>query len=136
MKNIFFFVLCIIFLVPEINSQDKKFIDSLPKTVFLKYDFLPDTSITSIEVYKNRNTNFKSERNFTIISLTGGLAIIGSYSTFRFKEISNEAYENYKLSGNQTELDKSKTNDLYFYLSLAVTQIALAGLFYMLFFDK
>lgn len=94
-----------------------------------------DTIENPIEVYKNRNTNFKSDRNFWKIGITGGLTILGTYSAFRFREISNEAYNNYKLTNDEYQHDKSTKYEVYFYVTLALTQAAFAALMYLLFFD-
>lgn len=96
---------------------------------------LKDTIESPIEVYKNRNTNFKSERNFWKIGITGGLTLLGTYSTFRFREISNEAYNNYKLTNDEYQHDKSTKYEVYFYATLALTQAAFTALMYLIFFD-
>ncbi|MBN1634505.1 MAG: hypothetical protein JW917_10090 [Ignavibacteria bacterium] len=96
---------------------------------------IKDTIESPIEVYKNRNTNFKSERNFWKIGIAGGLTLLGTYSTFRLREISNEAYNNYKMTNDEYQYDKSKKYEVYFYVTLALTQGAFAALMYLLFFD-
>lgn len=94
-----------------------------------------DTVINDIPVYKNRNTNFKEKRDFLKIGIAGGLTLLGTYSAFRFREISNEAYKNYILTKDENQHDKSAKYDVYFYVTFALTQAAFAALIYLLFID-
>lgn len=96
---------------------------------------LKDTVYSDIKVFKNKSTGFKKDRNFLTIGLTGGAALLGTYATYRFKELSNEAYDNFNNTGEQSQYDKSKDYDVYFYISLVLTQIAFSALMYFLFFD-
>lgn len=95
-----------------------------------------DTSVTEIKVFKNQNTNFKKDRNFLAIGLTGGLTAIGAYSAYLFKEISNDEYENYQSNGDESRYDKYKQYNTYFYVTLTLTQVAFAYLMYLIFVDK
>lgn len=150
MTKLFFNILLfLVFLLPAVLfSQDsvrfnnsfgksESFFDSFEEFNFVTASeiILKDTVYSDIKVFKNKSTSFKKDRNFLIIGLTGGAALLGTYATYRFKEISNEAYDNFKTTGEQSRYDKSREYDVYFYISLALTQIAFSALMYFLFFD-
>lgn len=90
---------------------------------------------TSPVVFKNKKTNFKSERNFLAIGSFGAGALLGAVSAIYYKNTANDAYDRYRQTFAQTDLDETNRNDTYSLISLIVMQGAIAGLIYFLFFD-
>lgn len=86
-------------------------------------------------VYKNKGTQFNSQRNLPAIIGLGLASVSAAYFTYDFKSEGNKAYDEYLLTGNQSKLDESSSQDTYFIISLLVMQAALGGLVYFLFFD-
>ena len=86
-------------------------------------------------VYKNKGTQFNSERNLPAIIGLGMASVAAAYFTYDFKTNGNKAYDEYLLTGNQAKLDESSSDDTYFIISLLVMQAAIGGLVYFLFFD-
>lgn len=87
-------------------------------------------------VYKNRATQFETQRSFFPIFATGAIAILGGASAINFKNSANQQYERYLINENSLYLDKSNSNDTYFIISVILMQAAIGGLVYFLFFDK
>ncbi|MCB0723668.1 MAG: hypothetical protein KDC73_03130 [Ignavibacteriae bacterium] len=90
---------------------------------------------TAPVVYKNKKTNFKSDRNFLAIGSFGAGALLGAASAIYFKNTANNSYDLYRQTFDKTDLDKTNRNDTYSLISLIVMQGAIAGLIYFLFFD-
>lgn len=99
-------------------------------------EILKDTTKEeNFKVIKNKNVFFNKERNYLKISISGLFTVAGTVSSYLFK---NEAIENnnlYEQTKNQEFYDKSRKYDIYFIISMAVTQIAFSSLIYFLFFE-
>ncbi len=131
MKKYILLILSLLLLSGHLSAQMKN--DTADTYQALRTKLLQDTSIT---VYKNKPTEFNTKRDFVKI---GGLGIViaGSVAaTLKFKQIANNAYDNYVNSLSQSELDKSDRYDRYAMISLIVMEAAFACLVYLLFFDK
>jgi hypothetical protein len=150
MNKSYFYILFILFSLStsacfsqdSISAEEKHYENYFSDINILKPDrqvslssLIRDTVINDIAVYKNRNTNFKGKRDYLKIGITGGLTLLGTYSAFRFREISNEAYNNYLLTKDEYQHDKSAEYEIYFYVTIALTQAAFAALMYLLFID-
>lgn len=94
----------------------------------------PD-GVTKNNVWKNKNTNFNTKRNFPLIAVLGAAVAGGTFATFHFKSKGNDAYDRYLQNYNQAEYDESKTNDLYSVVFLIASEITLGVLVYFLFGD-
>ncbi|HRE40092.1 MAG TPA: PEGA domain-containing protein [Ignavibacteria bacterium] len=92
-----------------------------------------NSKILSEEIIYNKKTSFKSPRNYTVIGLLSAALISTGYSAYRTKTVSNQLYDNYNLTGNQHDLDRSNQQNIFFYISLGLMQAALGGLIYFLF---
>jgi hypothetical protein len=86
-------------------------------------------------VFKNRDTEFKTKRNFLLISSFGAAALLSTYTTINFKNVANQSYDRYLLNYNSDDLDDANRYDIYAAISLVVMQIALAGVIYFLFIE-
>ena len=86
-------------------------------------------------VYKNRDTEFKTKRNFIVAGSFGAAAIISAYTTIRFKNTANDSYDRYLISYDQKDLDEANRNDIFAAVSLVVMQAALALAIYFLIVD-
>jgi len=95
----------------------------------------PNGTTIKNDVWKNRNTNFKTKRNFPVIALLGGALIGETYGAFSFKTKANDAYARYQQTFSKTDYDESNTNDTYSLLFLIAGQITLGALIYFLFID-
>lgn len=87
------------------------------------------------DVFKNKGTQFNTERNLPAIVGLGLASITAAYFTYDFKTQANQDYDEYLLTGNQGKFDDSSQNDTYFVISLVLMQAAIGGLIYFLFFD-
>lgn len=87
-------------------------------------------------VYKDRVTQFKTQRSLFPILGTAAISVASCIMAFNYKNIANDEYDKYLLRGNSQNLEESQNNDTYFAVSLVVMQAAVAGLIYFLFFDK
>jgi hypothetical protein len=96
---------------------------------------LTPSGITKNNVWKNKNTNFNSKRNFPLIGILGAAVAGGTFATFHFKSLGNDAYDRYLTTYNQSDYDDSKTNDTYSVIFLIATQLTLGALVYFLFGD-
>ena len=85
-------------------------------------------------VEKDRLSQFKTKRNYGLIIGTGLVTLLGGFSAVRFKNIANNSYDNYQITLNNSDLDKSNKYDIYSGIGLAVMQIAFIGFIYFLFF--
>jgi hypothetical protein len=85
--------------------------------------------------FKNKETNFKTERNILAIGSLGVGTLISAVSAIYFKNQANNSYDAYKHTFTQSDLDNSNRNDVYSLISLIVMQGAIGGLIYFLFFD-
>lgn len=131
MKKFILLILSLLLFSGHLSAQMKN--DSSYTYQSLRTKLLQDTSIT---VHKNKPTAFNTKRDFVKI---GGLGIViaGSVAaTIKFKQIANNAYDNYVNSLSQSELDKSDRYDRYAMISLIVMEAAFACMVYLLFFDK
>ena len=86
-------------------------------------------------VFKNKETNFKTGRDFLAIGSFGAGLILSAYSAIHTKNIANDSYDRYLLSGSQQEYDDSRRYDAYSLVSLIIMEAAIAGLIYFLFID-
>ena len=84
-------------------------------------------------VEKERESHFKSKRNYSLIFGSGFITLVSAFTAIHFKNIANDSYDAYQNTSNQSDLDKSNRNDIYSGISLVVMQIAFAGLIYFLF---
>lgn len=113
------------------------------KTISLdNYDFgsnivetLTPNGITKNNVWKDKNTNFNTKRNFPLIAILGAAVAGGTYATFHFKSKGNDAYDRYLNTLNPADYDESKSNDTYSVLFLVASEITLGVLVYFLFGD-
>lgn len=106
------------------------------------YDFgknivetLTPNGVTKSNVWKDKNTNFNTKRNFPLIAVLGAAVAGGTYATFHFKSKANDAYDRYLNNFNQADYDESKNNDMYSVLFLVASEITLGVLVYFLFGD-
>lgn len=104
------------------------------KSLFVRLKSMKE-GIESI-VFKNKDTKFKTKRNFFAAATTGALAIISGIATARYKAIANESYDAYLVSGSRDNLDRANRFDVYSGIGLAAMQAAVCGLIYFLFLDK
>lgn len=95
----------------------------------------PLTTNTDDIVYKNRDTEFKTKRNFIVAGSFGAAAIISGYTTIKFKNIANNSYDRYLIYYDQKDLDDANRNDIFAAISLVVMQAALALAIYFLIVD-
>jgi len=113
------------------------------KTISIdKYDFgknvvetLTPAGINKNNVWKNKNTNFNTKRNFPLIAILGAVVAGGTYGTFHYKSVANDAYDRYLNTSNQADYDESKTNDTYSVIFLVASELTLGVLIYFLFGD-
>lgn len=111
-----------------INIENFGFGNSIVET-------LTPNGITKSNVWKNKNTNFNTKRNFPLIAVLGGAVAGGTFGAFHFKSKGNDAYDTYLNTQNQADYEESKTNDLYSVLFIVATEITLGVLVYFLFGD-
>jgi hypothetical protein len=113
------------------------------KTISMdNYDFgrnivetLTPNGVTKNNVWKDKNTNFNTKRNFPLIAVLGAAVAGGTYATFHFKSKGNDAYDRYLNTFNQADYNESKTNDMYSVIFLVASEITLGVLVYFLFGD-
>lgn len=86
-------------------------------------------------VYKNRTTQFKTQRNLYAILGFGATAVAGGFFSVNFKTKANDNYTDYLTSGDNFYLNESNKYDKYFVASIIIMQLAIGGLMYYLFFD-
>ncbi len=89
----------------------------------------------NIKVIKDKNIFFSKKRDFWKIGASGIVTLAGTISAYLLK---NEATENddlYQQTKNQEYYDKSRKYDIYFGISMVITQIAFSSLMYFLFFE-
>ncbi|MBV6478809.1 MAG: hypothetical protein HGGPFJEG_01566 [Ignavibacteria bacterium] len=86
-------------------------------------------------VSKNKSTQFKTKRNLYYVLGFGALSLTGAFLSVNFKDVSNNNYEKYLITGDKYYLDESNKNDKYFIASVILMQLAIGGLIYFLFFD-
>lgn len=99
--------------------------------IILKSYFAPEDDI----VDKDKSTIFKKERNYWKIGALG-LATLGSaYASITFKKKANDYYDRYTVSNDRSLLDKSREFDIYYGISIVLTQAAFIALIYFLFMD-
>jgi hypothetical protein len=119
------------------NFKDKSFnLDNYDFKKGLNIDLVPISQNNENIVFKNRQTQFNTKRNYYAIGGFGAAVIAGLFSTIKFKNVANNSYDNYLMTSDKNEYDKSKQYDLYAGISLAVMEVALAGFIYYLFIDK
>lgn len=116
------------YLEKTINIENFDFGKSISET-------LTPSSIAKNDVWKDKNTNFNTKRNFPLIIGLGALIAGGTFGTFNFKSKANDAYDRYINTYNQVDYDESKTNDTYSTIFLIATEITLGFLVYYLFGD-
>lgn len=121
-------------LILKKEMYDDLVID-VPENKFEIYGILkqkPGVS-DSKEIVYNKNTGFKTPRNYAIISLLSAAVLGTGYSAYRTKTVSNQLYRSYEENGFQNDLESSDRQNIYFYVSLALMQAAIGGLIYFLF---
>ncbi|MBN8572243.1 MAG: PEGA domain-containing protein [Ignavibacteria bacterium] len=96
---------------------------------------LTPNGVTKNNVWKNKNTNFNTKRNFPLIAVLGAAVAGGTFGAFHFKSKGNDAYDRYLETQNPADYDESKTNDTYSILFLVATEVTLGVLVYFLFGD-
>jgi hypothetical protein len=102
----------------------------------LNIDLIPVSPKDEQVVFKNKQTQFNTKRNFFAIGGFGAAIITGLFGTIKFKNVANNSYDNYTSTLDQNEYDKSKKYDIYAGISLALMEAAFAGFIYYLFIDK
>ncbi len=111
-----------------INMDDHGFGTNILET-------LTPSSIIKDNVWKDKNTNFNTKRNFPLIAALGAAVAGGTFATFHFKSKGNDAYDRYLNTLNPADYDDSKTNDTYSVLFLIASELTLGVLVYFLFGD-
>jgi len=96
---------------------------------------LTPNGVTKNNVWKNKNTNFNTKRNFPLIAVLGAAVAGGTFGAFHFKSKGNDAYDRYLETQNPADYDESKSNDTYSILFLVATEVTLGVLVYFLFGD-
>lgn len=96
---------------------------------------LTPSGVTKNDVWKDKNTNFNTKRNFPLIAVLGTAIAGGTFATFNYKTKANDAYDRYTQTFNQSDYEESKTNDMYSAIFLIATQLTLGALIYFLFGD-
>jgi hypothetical protein len=102
----------------------------------ISLDLEPITQDDGIIVFKNKQTQFNTKRNFFAIGGFGTAVLAGLLSTIELKDVANKSYDNYLSTLDRNEYDKSRKYDLYAGITLAVMEAAIAGFIYYLFIDK
>jgi len=102
----------------------------------ISLDLEPISTDDGIIVFKNKQTQFNSKRNFFAIGGFGTAILAGLLSTIELKDVANKSYDNYLSTLDRNEYDKSRKYDLYAGITLAVMEAAIAGFIYYLFIDK
>jgi len=87
-------------------------------------------------IFKNKQTQFNTKRNFFAIGGFGAAVLASLLGTINFKDVANKSYNNYLSTLDRNEYDKSRKYDLYSGLTFAAMEAALAGFIYFLFIDK
>ena len=85
--------------------------------------------------YKNKSTQFKTDRNLIAIIGLGAAAVTGGVFSLNYKNKANENYDNYLATGNTASLNEANKYDTGFIISIVLMQMAVGGLIYFLFFD-
>lgn len=80
----------------------------------------------------NKETYFKTPRKFLPIAVSSFLTAGSGIMSFYFKQLANDKYDEYQLTGDASLLDKKRKYDIISGISLVVFQVALAGLIYFL----
>ena len=83
----------------------------------------------------NRETYFKTPRKIFPIAVSSILTAGSGIMSFYFKQLANDKYDEYQLTGDASLLDKKRKYDIISGISLAVFQIGIAGLIYFLIID-
>ena len=133
MKKTFSIILILLFISEFSYSQTVSDTTGILRTQDLINRVVDDTNI---KVYKNKQTIFEGKKEFVKISALGGIVVGAVIATVKLKSVANDSYDNYLLTQNPSDLDKSRKYDVYSAITLVVTQAAFAGLLYFLFFDK
>ncbi len=102
----------------------------------ISLDLEPISSDDGIIVFKNKQTQFNTKRNFFAIGGFGTAILAGLISTIELKDVANKSYDNYLSTLDRNEYDKSRKYDLYAGITLALMEAAIAGFIYYLFIDK
>jgi hypothetical protein len=83
-------------------------------------------------VFENKSQYFKSSRRIIPIILSSVIAGGTAVLSYCLKKRANEFYDDYRLTGSQSMLDKAKQYDVYTGISISVMQVSLGGLIYFL----
>lgn len=89
----------------------------------------------NIKVIKDKNIFFNKKRDFWKIGVSGVVTVAGTVSAYLLKNEASENDDLYQQTKNQEYYDKSRKYDIYFGISMAITQIAFSTLIYFLFFE-
>ena len=84
-------------------------------------------------VEENKSTEFKAKRKIVPVILFSALTAGAVVSSYYFKKLANDNYDEYVSNHNQSSLDKTKKYDLISGISIGFFQAGLAGLLYYLF---
>ena len=93
------------------------------------------TAIVNRQVLENTENYFRTPRKVIPIVVSAALTGASGFLSYYFKQLSNDRYDEYQNTGDASLLDKKRKYDIISGVSLAVFQIAIAGLVYFLFID-
>lgn len=137
MKVLITFIIIQLFFITKISFGQNP-IDSLnlkPKREILNQIIKDTTDDSYIKVVKNKSIFFNKKRDYLKIGISGAVTVAGTITSYLFKSEAIENNDLYQQTNIQDYRDKSKKYDIYFAVSMAVTQIAFSSLIYFLFFE-
>lgn len=137
MKATITLIIIQLFFISQITFGQNS-IDSLnlkPKREILNQIIKDTIDDSHTKVIKNKSIFFNKKRDYIKIGISGVATVAGTITSYLFKSEAIENNDLYQQTNIQDYYDKSKKYDIYFAVSMAVTQIAFSSLIYFLFFE-
>lgn len=137
MKVLITLIIIQLFFISQMTFG-QNLIDSIklkPKREILNQIIKDTTDSSNIKVVKNKSIFFNKKRDYLKIGISGVVTVAGTITSYLFKSEAIENNDLYQQTNIQDYHDKSKKYDIYFAVSMAVTQIAFSSLIYFLFFE-
>jgi hypothetical protein len=83
-------------------------------------------------VIKNGSNLFSTPRQIAPLALSGALIIGSSFTSFYFKRLANDRYDEYTNTGDRDKLNQTKKYDIISGVALGVLQVGLVSFLYFL----
>jgi hypothetical protein len=83
-------------------------------------------------VLKNYSNYFKPNRKVIPIILSGAISLGSAVTSFYFKRLANENYDQYVNNGDRSTLDRTRKYDIYSGIGLGIMETAFVSFLYFL----